>query len=61
MVGGEEVGDPALFTLLLGFYGQPEPSALSANVVEAHMCKNISGGPGILATSRYFRVDCPSN
>ena len=64
-VGGKEVGDPAPFTLLLGFYGLSrnprQPSALGANVVGVHMRKNISGGPRMLVTSRYFRVDCPSN
>ena len=32
-------------------WSQPEPSALGANVVGVHMCKNLSGGPRILVTS----------
>ena len=32
-------------------WSQLEPSALGANIVGVHMCKNVSEGPRILVTS----------
>ena len=59
--GGRSWGSCSIHFAAGFLWSQPEPSALGANVVGVHMRKNISGGPRILVTSRYFRVDCPSN
>ena len=59
--GGRSWGSCSIHFAAGLLWSQPEPSALGANVVRVHMRKNISGGPRILATSRHFRVDCPSN
>ena len=59
--GGRSWGSCSIHFAAGLLWSQPEPSALGANVVRVHMRKNISGGPRILATSRHFRVGCPSN
>ena len=63
--GGEEVGDPARFTLLLGFYGlSRNPRPLVRMLWECICVKIYQEDPEfsrILATSRHFRVGCPSN